>query len=265
MLQRDHINQVVDFWVHCDLDGRTFGRGATFTLNKEDDISLKRFTWLLEQRGYEYYPEDRLDEKIKVLNKRPDFYVETRKHGTFLVEIKSFKRPGPLPASSSSSRVMASDPEEGYKRIRNTVMHAADQLRPYKNLTIPMLVILDNYRRIGIPSNILDLRNALFGTLEIRRRFDPDCQTLDPPRWHHGKGQRLNSEIGKYISAVAWNLPKNSYIDDPMTKERPMYLRMVHNPFAEVGFPIQIFNNGDDKHYGYDEEGGWISFSHPSI
>ena len=38
-----------------------------------------------------------------------------------------------------------------------------------------------------------------------------------------------------------------------------MYLRMIHNPFAAVPFPIELFNNGHDEHWGYRED-HWVNF-----
>jgi hypothetical protein len=224
---------------------------------KGSDTSEQRCVWLLNQRGFAFWREDALEEKIKVRTRRPDFYVETPEYGPFLAEVESFKKPGPF--KSLEARVMASDPEQIFRRIRTAVQHASEQLSPYKSLSIPMLVVLDNWRRVGIPSSVLDLRNALFGKLEVRKPFDPTGTSHAPARWHHGKGQLLNTIQRNYISAVAWNLPKVRYHDDPMTQERPMRLRMVHNPFADVPFPIEIFNNGDDERWGY-RAGRWINF-----
>jgi hypothetical protein len=226
-------------------------------------VSEERFVWLLNQRGYTFTREDKVETKIKKLavTTRPDFYVETPRNDAFLIEVESFEKPGPL--QGMATRVMFSDPELAFKRIRKAVMHAAAQLRPYQGLNLPMLVVLDNWRRVGIPSNILDLRNALFGTLEVRQHFDPvSGKIMGCPKWHHGRGQQLNETLATYVSAVAWNLPRTRYYDDPMTEERPMYLRIVHNPFASVPFPIDIFSNGNDEHYGY-KNGCWVNFLAP--
>lgn len=228
---------------------------------QKDQVSLRRFGWLLKQRGYQYWPENRLEEKIRLRGKRPDFYVEDHRGTAFLVEIESFIKAGPLRSTSSSPTVMASDPEEAYKRIRIAVKHASEQLRPYRTLKIPLLVVLDNWRQVGLPSNILDLRNAMFGTLEVRQQFDSNCGVLGPPKWHPGKGQRLNRFQGTYVSAVAWNLPKTRDPDDPMTHERTMYVRMIHNPYSVIPFPIPIFNSGDDEHFGYNRNGQWGNLS----
>lgn len=234
---------------------------GSFLMTRSIDVSEQRFIWLLKQRGYHsFWLEDQLEQKINVLGTRPDFYIETPRHGPVLVEVESFIKSGPL--QMTGTRVMSFDSERIFKRIRKAVMHAADQLRPYQILNVPMLVVLDNWRQVGIPSNVLDLRNALFGTLEVRKFLDPTGAVHSPARWHHGKGQRLKAVQGNYISAVAWNLPKVRYDKDPMTQERSMHLRLIHNPFANVLFPIDIFNNGDDEHWGY-REGRWGNLLSP--
>lgn len=223
------------------------------------EVSNQRFAWLLTQRKYRFWDENQLEDKINTvaITKRPDFYIEASRKVDFLAEVESFKQPGPL--KGIGAKVISIDPEQIFNRIRTAVQHAANQLRPYETLNIPMIVVLDNWRQVGIPSNALDLRNALFGTLSVRKQVYPS-ETRG--RWHHGKGQRLNKNQGNYISAVAWNLPKMRQVDDPMTKERAMYLRMIHNPFANIPFPLELFNNGDDEHYGY-KEGHWINLLKP--
>lgn len=222
------------------------------------DRAERRFAWLLKQRGYDFWREDQLEQKIEVLEKQPDFYVETPRRGPFLAEVESFESPGPLSSTSRGGTVV--DAQRIFRRIRTAVQNAAAQLRPYRILNIPMLIVLDNWRLVGIPSNIVDLRNALFGTLEFRMPVDLDSgrAIMSEAHWHHGKGQFFNSREKLYISAVAWNLPKIRTVDDPMTEERPMYLRLVHNPYAQVPFPIEIFNDADDEHYGY-RAGRWIN------
>ena len=43
-----------------------------------DEISIRRFTWLLDQRGYAYITERSLDQTITIRGgKRPVFLVET--------------------------------------------------------------------------------------------------------------------------------------------------------------------------------------------
>src|SRR2546422_10765669 len=83
---------------------------------KGSEVSEQRFVWLLNQRGFAFWREDALEEKIKVCTKRPDFYVETPGYGPFIAEVESFEKSGPV--KSIEARVMASDPEQIFRRIR---------------------------------------------------------------------------------------------------------------------------------------------------
>ena len=184
------------------------------------DIAERRFAWLLNQRSYGFWSENELEQKIELRGTRPDFYVETSRNGTFLVEVESFEEAGPFRIGSRGGAAV--DSERIFRRIRTAVQNAARQLRPYKGLGIPMLIALDNWRMVGIPSNISDLRNALFGTLEFRLPIDLGGGKADveEAHWHHGGGQFFNKREKLYISAVAWNLPKARFVDDPITEVR---------------------------------------------
>ena len=218
------------------------------------DIAERRCAWLLKQREFTFWRESELEQKIEVRGTRPDFYVETLRQGAFLVEVESFERPGPFQIGSVGGRAV--DGDRISKRIRTAVRNATKQLRSYRDLGIPMLIMLDNWRMVGIPSNIIDLRIALFGTPEFRVPIDlcGGREDVKEAYWHHGGGQVFNERESLYISAVAWNLPKFRFDDDSMTEERPMNLRVVHNPYATVPLPIEVFNSRDDEHYGYVEE-----------
>ena len=85
------------------------------------DIAERRFAWLLKQRCYRYWTEDQLEHKIKVKQKRPDFYVETHESDAFLAEVESFV----VPASPKSRQAMARDVEPILRRMRTAVRHAA--------------------------------------------------------------------------------------------------------------------------------------------
>jgi len=216
----------------------------------------RRFAWLLEQRGFDYWTEDELDSKIPVMGTRPDFYVETLRSGPFLVEVESFEQRSVFPS------VGQFDPEISIKRMRTSVRHAARQLKPYAFLEIPMLVVLDNWRLVGIPSNVGFLRQALFGKLEFRLRLDVDKGILvGEPKLHHGIGQTLHAERKNYISAVAWNMPKQAYLYADPQEGQQMRLRVVHNDFAQRKLPIDLFSDEEDEHHGYDENGRWQRLS----
>jgi hypothetical protein len=186
----------------------------------------QRFEWLLIQRGFRFWGEDELEQVITVLGKKPDYYV--RAAGcSFLAEVESFNKPGPF--GMPLGQAMAMNPLPPAKRLRTPVRHAAQQLRPYEALKIPLLVVLDNGRKVGIPTNIGDLWDAL---------FRPE-----------GRGQALLNEGNKcHLSAVAWIVSTNADML-PVTETQVMNVRLIHNPHAVIEFPINIFTDEEDQSF----------------
>lgn len=217
------------------------------------DIAEQRFSWLLKQRGYNFWTEDQLEQKIKVKGRRQDFFVETP-WGNLLVEVKSINKPGPI--ERRQSKIDTVDPKEFLGRLKKPVWHAAKQLSSYKDLNIPCLVVLDNWRQIKIPMGFVELIQ-LFGTFEFRGVFDPNSGSIGQIRLYHGKDRRLTNSQHTYISAVAVNESKVRFVDDEMKSERPMRLKIVHNPFAQCPMPIDIFRDSDDEHYCY-KNNTWV-------
>lgn len=119
------------------------------------------------QREYEYWPEDRLHEKITLLGKRPDFYVETASGHRFIAEVKSFTvmiGDALLQSRTGGARVEWIDPDryEGcFDRVRGAVKEAAKQLRPYRTLAIPMIVILITGGRLAFQPERMRLSRCL--------------------------------------------------------------------------------------------------------
>jgi hypothetical protein len=221
------------------------------------DLANRRFAWLLEERCYPYWIESELESKIQLRGKRPDFYFEVPNVGPVLAEVESFREP----TSGLSPGFSQFDPEVHMRRIRTAVQHASRQLEPYRELKIPMLVVLDNWRLVGIPSNVGFLRQALFGNLEFRMLLPKNNETqFEGPFAHHGGGQTLHPERKTYISAVAWNMPKQAYLYTEHAEEKSMRLRVVHNLFASVPLPAAIFDDAEDEHYHYDDVGAWRKF-----
>jgi len=220
------------------------------------DIGSKRFEWLLKQRKIEYVDENNLEQKISVKATRPDFFAWS--HGIeFLVEVESFDKAGPL---HNAADVGAGDVNDIIKRIRGPVNHAAKQLKPYADLEIPMIIVLDNFKKIGLPIGPLEMIQ-LFGTLEVRERINVTNGRSGKAHWHHGKGRTLdlNSRRKEYISAIAMNLPKRNYVHEQnLDIEIPMRLCILFNPNAIVPLSRGMFDDVEDEHYGY-LEGSWVN------
>ena len=196
------------------------------------DRAEQRFIWLLRQRKYDFWPDDKLDEVIKVRQTKPDFYVRTPQNQRVLIEVESFEKP--ISFRSAPKQAMVRDIRPVLERIRRTVRRGARQLEPYEPEAIPMLVVVDNWRQVGIPTNVTDLWDALF-------------RPLGRPL--------MNQGVRRWISGVAFNLPKRRTSPDAMTGERPMYLQIIHNPFAFVPFPKDVFKSKGDKHYRVNPKG----------
>lgn len=215
------------------------------------NIAEQRFCWLLKQRGYKFWTEDQLAQKIKIVTTRPDFFVET-KNGNILVEIEAIEKPGPKERQKNIIGTVAV--EELLGRLKGPIKKAAKQLSPYKNLGMPCMVILDNWRQIRIRTNI-DYLTQIFGVFEFRALFDSQNGSLvGPLKLYHGNDQRLRRDKCTYISAVAVNIAKERYLDDDMKSERPMRLKIVHNPFALNPIPMNIFRDKGDEHWYYQED-----------
>ena len=213
--------------------------------NKSDADSTDRFVCLLEQRGCQFWDEDHLDEVLTVRGKRPDFYVRTKEKLDFLVEVESFARESFSRRALRQNQVMFGLAERDWRQIRHAAKRAANQLRPYQSLKIPMLIVLDDLT-MGIPKNVAHLRFALLGHPELHLQINTQGRSVGSQALHHGSGQFFNEREKRYVSAVAWNLQT--------------HLRIVHNPWAIVRLPTGTFTKSVDEHWGYNDEGDWVKF-----
>jgi len=216
------------------------------------DLGKERFAWLLRQRGIPFWDEDSLESRIEIREeKRPDFYAEPEGQRPILVEVKGLH--------AIRSRILAVDPVQNLKRLHGPVGLAAKQLKPYRVLRIPMIVAVDNARRVGVSLAKIDLIHLL-GVPEIRVPLNVTTGAkADRAHLHHGPGQILSPTERQYISAVAVNLPKRGfeYIEE-IEQERPMRLRVLHNPYADVQLPLSVFSDPEDEHIGL-VDGRWVN------
>ena len=210
-----------------------------------EDIAERRFRWLLQQRRYCYWPEAELGKVITLRRTRPDFFVRTPADGEMLVEVESFAKPTVL--KTMVARVFSLDAMSLQKRINRVVCKAADQLEPYSVMHIPLVVALDNWRQVGLslgPSDLIQI----FGLVEVTGMFDPSTGESGKFRWALGDDSPLGEGRRTHVSAVAAVFPESRDIDDDFSTERPMYTRVVHNPFAAVPLPRSVFGSEKDKH-----------------
>lgn len=216
----------------------------------EMDLGRERFAWLLQQRGMPFLGEDRIATELGVsTDKKPDFLVSIPGFPRFLVEVEGFLGPGPLATRTARSYYGSAD--EMQRKLGTAVKHAANQLKPYRGLSIPMLIVLDDARRVGIALQKVDLEN-LFGSQVICQPINVRTGevagapyiTGDPKSFHV-----VGEHYLRHVSAIAVNLPKEGFqYEEALEKERPMRLRILYNPHADVRFPLRIFDDPEDEH-----------------
>ncbi|OPX84594.1 MAG: hypothetical protein A4E53_03852 [Pelotomaculum sp. PtaB.Bin104] len=216
----------------------------------KDKISLQGFEWLLKQRGYQYWQEDELEKVIAVRGTHPDFYVKTPQC-EFLAEVKSFEAPSVIDeAVNRGIKVGVVEPKDLLKRLSGACKEAARQLKPYADLNLPMIIVLDNWRRVRIPLNPQYLIQ-LFGVIEFRGECNPKKGITERIRPFHGGKRQLGPNLHSYVSAVVVQIPTERYIDDDFNIERQMRVRILHNPYAKVSLHPEVFRDETDTIISY--------------
>jgi hypothetical protein len=151
-----------------------------------DDTSIRRMRWLLDQRGNAYVSEDRLHEVLAIQeNKRPDFYVDTGRGVRFLAEVKAFDKPTVLDESSEFVGAMFIG-DSFQQRIGSAIEHASKQLARYRHSGFPLVVIIDNHRQRGIPLGRVELVQIL-GSLEYEFTVDSSTGKTLSEEWVHSR------------------------------------------------------------------------------
>jgi len=211
----------------------------------ERELAEVRFEWLLRQRGFKFWWGAELEKKLKPTGKRPDFLFETGEGVPVLAEIKSFKETQKcLPPGRGAGAV---NPELLLGAMRKTVKKAAQQLEPFACLGIPMIVVLDNWRKIRIDLSEVGL-SQLLGSSEGRFHLDSKTGIGQDFHWAHGADQILTPERRNYVSGVAVNHPTVPFFgEEDLYQERPMNLRILLNPFCTAPLPPNLFSDPEDE------------------
>lgn len=221
---------------------------------KIKNLSETRLEWLLKQRGFSFVDEDNLEKKICVKSKRPDYFA-WRDNISVLIEVKEFKAAGPLDNDYRCGVVAVN---EIIKRFARPLEEAAKQLKPYKKLGFAHIVVFDNHHRVGVPTSPMEVIQV-FGIIQWRILFDRNVGKAEDQGWIHGPKQLISPNQKRYISAIAINLPKAGYAhDEPPNIERPMRMKIVHNPYAEYPLKKGLFTDIEDEHYALIE-GKWLN------
>ncbi|MDP9223785.1 MAG: hypothetical protein M3P18_07985 [Actinomycetota bacterium] len=208
-----------------------------------DDVAERRFSWLLTQRGCTYVREGELEQVLAVRGPRPDFYVRSAA-GPFLAEVKAFTQAGPI--DRRSNRVFSIGVEEMMKPISSAVDEARRQLRAYRDLGIPEVVVLDNWRQVGVDLDDVMLMQ-LFGEIAFVVPVAKDGGPPGQTSLAYGGGRTLGDDAGTYVSAVIVTTSLERALRDNFVSEQPMRARVLHNPHATVPLPQSIFGTPDDE------------------
>jgi hypothetical protein len=221
---------------------------------KTDEISLRRFGWLLSQRGFNALREEEIAQAVALRETQLDYYVQTGRGLAFLVEVEAFEQEGPLRSTLPS--VFTLDHMATQKRINRAVRRAADQLAPYAPLGIPLVVALDNHRQVGL---IIDQHAllSLFGEPQTVLSIDPATgEAVRRTTQHRNDNSPLAAGERPFVSAVVLVSPEYRTDDwdapDDFTVERPMKAHVIHHPAASVALPAWVFAGPLDLRLAFD-------------
>lgn len=179
-----------------------------------DAPALTRFSSFLEKRRCSYWGENELGQVLPLRRTKPDFFVRTSGDVGVLVELESFEKDRFVSVALRQNSVMSGLSETDNKRFSTALQHACRQLKHYRDLRFPSLVVMDDFRRVGIPLNV-------------------DILGLHLLRWFRDNSER------NHISAVAWLLGDQFSLS----------LRAFCNPSASYPLGADLFDSTDDEYW----------------
>ena len=217
-----------------------------------DEVSNRRCTWLLDQRGFRYWREGAIGQILTLRGTNPDFLVETPVPVRFFIELKSFEQATLLDRIDPGVRTFSVGIMSLQKRANRLVRDAAEQLLPYADSNFPMIIVLDNHRQKGISLDHHTL-GGLFGELQVQIRSDPTTGENLGEAWvRSDDGSPLAGGRNRHVSAVVALVAGERFdtfdkVDD-FSVERKMKVRVLYNQDAAVPLPRAVFNDPDDEH-----------------
>lgn len=217
-----------------------------------DEISNRRCTWLLNQRGFRHWREAEIAQILTLRGTNPDFLVETPVPVRFFLELKSFEQDTLLDRLDPSVRTFSIGIMSLQKRANRLVRDAAEQLLPYTDTGLPMVIMLDNYRQKGISLDHHTL-SGLFGELQVQIRINPTTGENLGEAWvRSDDGSPLAGGRNRHVSAVAALIAGDRFdtfdkVDD-FSIERKMKVRVLYNPDAAVPLLRDVFSDLQDEH-----------------
>lgn len=181
---------------------------------KLDAPAISRFACLMEQRNWTYWSEEELEKVLPSRRTKPDFFARTMNGVSILIEIESFQKHRFALKALRENPVMSGLGYTDNKRFSTALQHACRQLKPYRDLKFPCLVVLDDFREVSMPLN-----ECILG--------------LHLLRWFQENSER------NHMSAVAWLLGEPS----------SLRLRVFHNPNSSCALASDSFGSPHDEHW----------------
>jgi hypothetical protein len=194
---------------------------------QSDSLAISRFCHFLEERSCRFWLERELDQVLPVRRTKPDFFVIAENSVSLLVEIESFENERQALVALRQNSVISGLGHSDSRRISNAIQHACGQLKPYRDLSHPALVVIDDFRDVGMPTN-LDILG-----LTLSEYFQPD-------------------EDRHHLSAVGWISGRQTM---------GFELRVFHNPHAHFPLPVNTFASQGDEHLRVTDGSFWEKFS----
>lgn len=217
----------------------------------DDRVSLRRAEWLFRQRGCRVWREEKIAEILPLLTAVPDFLVQSPEGVWFFVELKSFEQPSILNQLDPSVRTITLQPMSLQRRVNRLVKDAANQMKPYAAYGLPIVVGLDNWRQVAVPCDLHSL-SGLLGELAFTITIDSTTGDAVAEGWAHADDNSPLANGGQdHVSAVFCLISGTRFDEDdgpdPFQVERPMKVRILHNPSAVVPLETPIFDGPDDE------------------
>jgi hypothetical protein len=184
-----------------------------------DAEALSRFRRLLEARNCHFLEERELSQVLPRRRKKPDFFARTQDGHSILIEVESFEKERAALRSLRQNSVMSGLSGRDNVRMNTALQHASSQLKHYSDLGYPSLVVLDDFRKIGMPHNVDILGMHLSNYFNLQK---------------------------DHLSAVAW------FLEDPGGEGK---LRIFHNPSAKNSMLPDKFIFSRDEHWKVPKAG----------
>jgi hypothetical protein len=192
----------------------------------DSELAELRTRWFLEDLGFEFRTEERLEDWMQVCGTRPDYLVK-HADGLLLVEVTCLeKERSRLPPENDEGNDFTGwSGIETHKILESIVKEKAEQISPYRDQKIPSIIVLD----IVTPSDIrFDFLEGELNLLHGIRTFHTAAGEVSR------RDAIFRSDQKRYISGFALQrpIPTDSALDPRHDRQR-MYWTIETNPYAD--------------------------------